>query len=260
MNIDELARSAAADARGVAAGAVDAPSMLARLYRTRRNRSIASIVTIVIVALSAVIGTLVARAGSNTAAPPATSPHACTSANCPKVHHVVLTTPVTFTLPHAFQNGFQQLSLDVVEVYRGDIGTTGVTVVEHATPVMNDYSWARDPAAGSTAKSVATWLSQRPFLEHTAVVATRVGGLPAWRVSGQLKPHARLHAHKSGLPVAPTFANSGVHLAYSASLIGDYTLVDVPGAGLTVIWSWSVNHGPNALIGNQAFVDRLHFH
>ena len=112
MNIDELARSAAAEARGAAAERVDAATMLSPLYRTRRNRSVASIVAIVVVALSALIGTLVARAGGDSAAPPAVSPHtSCTHAKCPTLHHVVLTVPVTFTLPHTFQNGFEQKSL-----------------------------------------------------------------------------------------------------------------------------------------------------
>ena len=145
-------------------------------------------------------------------------------------------------------------------MYRGDVETTGVSVAENATPVRDDYSWARDQSAGTSAKSVATWLSKRPFLQHTAVVPTQVGGLPAWRVSGQLKPGARLLAHKNDAPVAPTFIDDGGQMAYSPSLIGEYTLVDVPGAGLTVIWSWSLDHGPKALAGNQAFIDRLAFH
>jgi hypothetical protein len=260
VNIDELARSAATEARTVAAESIDPAAMLGRLYRTRRNRSVASIVAIVIVAVAVAIGAVAARMGSGNDSAPAVSTQArpCAHATC---HHVVLTVPVTFTLPDTFQNGFEQQSLDVIEVYRGDVATTGVSVAENAIPVKDDYSWARDPAAGTTAKSVAMWLSKRPFLRRTAVVPTQVGGLPAWRVSGQLKPGARLPAHKSLQPVAPTFIDGGGgQMAYSPSLIGEYTLVDVPGAGITVIWSWSVNHGPKALVGNQAFIDTLAFH
>jgi hypothetical protein len=63
--------------------------------------------------------------------------------------------------------------------------------------------------------------------------------------------------------VAPTFLIDGNrHMAYAPNrdLIGEYTLVDVPGAGITVIWSWSVGHGQKALAGNQAFIDTLVFH
>jgi hypothetical protein len=144
-------------------------------------------------------------------------------------------------------------------VYRGDIDTTGVSVAENAIPVKDDYTWTRDPAAGTTAKSVATWLAHRPFLTNTALVPTHVGGLPAWRVSGQLKPGARLPALKDSVKVAPTFLNDIGHMAYAPNLIGDYTLVAVPGAGITVIWSWSLDHGARALAGNQAFIDRLSF-
>jgi hypothetical protein len=258
VNIDELARSAATEARSVAAESVDPTAMLARLYRTRRNRSVASIVAIVVVAVAVAIGTVVARTGNGNDSAPAVSPPApCVHATC---HHVVLKVPVTFTLPKTFQKGFHQYSLGVVEVYRRDIDTTGVTVAENATPVRNDYTWTRDPAAGTTAKSVATWLAQRPFLSHTALVATQVGGLPAWRVAGQLKPGAALHAVKDYESVAPTFLVDSAHMAYAPDLIGEYTVVDVPGAGITVIWSWSVGHGQRALAGNRAFIDTLAFH
>jgi hypothetical protein len=259
VNIDELARSAATAARSIAADSIDSTAMLARLHRTRRNRSVASIVTIVVIAVAAAIGALVARTSGGDNSAPAVSAHTrpCARAAC---HHVVLTVPVTFTLPRNFQPGFEQQSLDGVEVYRADVETTGVSVAENAIPVRDDYSWARDPAAGTTAKSVAIWLSKRPFLQHTAVIATQVGGLPAWRVSGQLKPGARLRAHKNYEPVAPTFIDGAAQMAYSPSLLGEYTLVDVPGAGITVIWSWSLNHGQKALAGNQAFIDTLAFH
>jgi hypothetical protein len=36
-------------------------------------------------------------------------------------------------------------------------------------------------------------------------------------------------------------------------------LLDVPGAGVTVIWSWAFDHTNRALAGNQAYIDGLSF-
>ena len=46
---------------------------------------------------------------------------------------------------------------------------------------------------------------------------------------------------------------------YRPNLTGQYTLLDVPGAGVTVIWSWTLNHGNQVLAANQAFIDGLSF-
>jgi hypothetical protein len=48
-------------------------------------------------------------------------------------------------------------------------------------------------------------------------------------------------------------------MGYRANLTGQYTLLDVPGAGVTVIWSWTLNHDDHALAGNQAGIDGLSF-
>ncbi|MDP9241489.1 MAG: hypothetical protein M3O55_12780 [Actinomycetota bacterium] len=144
---------------------------------------------------------------------------------------------------------------------------SGVSVLENARAVRNDASWSRDPAAGTTAFSMATWLSNRPFLAGAKVTRTMVDGRPAWRVSAGLKPGAQLAVVKLGEgDVAPTFTEDNkttdsnrTTMAYNRTLTGDYTLVDVPGAGVTVIWSWTVGHPRATLAGNQAFVNGLSF-
>jgi hypothetical protein len=44
-------------------------------------------------------------------------------------------------------------------------------------------------------------------------------------------------------------------MGFSRYLTGDYTLLDTPGAGVTVIWSWTMHQPRSALAGNEAFVD-----
>ena len=76
-------------------------------------------------------------------------------------------------------------------------------------------------------------------------------------MTGSLKPGARLPATKAG-NAAPTFRTTGSgQAAYGPLLSGEYTLVDVPGAGLTVVWSWTLSG--EDLTPNQAVIDSLSF-
>ena len=57
---------------------------------------------------------------------------------------------------------------------------------------------------------------------------------------------------------APTFRTAGSgQAAYGRKLSGEYTLADVPGAGLTVVWSWTLSGEDLTL--NQAVIDSLSF-
>jgi hypothetical protein len=130
--------------------------------------------------------------------------------------------------------------------------------MENATPVLNDTTLTREPSAGTTAATMATWLSRRPFLTQTFVVRTTVGGRVAWLVSGVVRVRAPLHGEKNGAPAGPTFSSGVAVASCTHHLTGQYTLVDVPGAGVTVIWSWTLG-SPSLLAGNQAYVARLSF-
>jgi hypothetical protein len=104
---------------------------------------------------------------------------------------------------------------------------------------------------------VARWLSRRPFLEDTTLTPITLAGLPAWHVTGNLKAGARLPAFKVG-DAAPTFKTpGGGQAAYTLALRGEYTLIDVPRAGLTVVWSWTLSD--EDLAPNQAVIDSLSF-
>jgi hypothetical protein len=272
MTIDDLARAAATDARRKAAQQVDPTVMLERLHRRHRSNTIVSTVAALAVAAAVLVGGVVVvtqpPSDKQVNGPVATRPTrvddpcgdaaiTCLGANR---FRVALAVPVIVSLPDSFQGGFARYGSNAVENYRSDRGTTGVTVLENARPVRYDSSWSRDPAAGKTAESMATWLSTRPFLAGARVIETTVGGRAAWRVAARLKPNATLPATKLGEgEVAPTFARANVSMGYSRTLLGDYTLLDVPGAGVTVIWSWTLSHPRAALAGNRPYVDGLSF-
>lgn len=272
MTIDELGRAAASEARRNAVTAIDPATMLDRLHQLRRRRRTARLVaaTVCVAATLAVAGALVNRTDSAKHKNPASGRSTASSRPCAdpeikciganRLRFIGLPAPITVNPPANFHRQFT-VETDAIEAYRNDVATTGVAVTENATPVKyGPTAWVRDPNAGSTAASMARWLSHRPFLVHTALTRTTVGGLPAWQVSGDLKPNAALPASKVGGDVAPTFGHSyNEGFGYRADLTGQYTLLDVPKAGVTVIWSWTLNHDASALTQNQAFIDGLSF-
>ena len=273
MTIDARGRAAAADLQAAATSGLDPTAMLTKLERASREKTRRGVVA----TLSAVVVLLAGGAvmagslrsdtatvlGSNPSPTPVTQ-------NCPGAptvtclgrnrYRIPLTVPVTVTLPANFQRDLNTLGTiaTTLEVYRNDHDTTGVTILEGAIPIKNDPSFERDPAAGTSAQSVATWLAHRPFAVPTTPTRTSVGGLTAYRVEVALKPGAPLLGTHDANPAAPTFVGTNTQMGAWGNLRARYTLVDVPGAGLTVIWSWTLDN-PTALAGNQAFIDSISF-
>ena len=278
MSIDDLAREAAADARRQAVQRVDTGSMLGQLHRMRRTRNIASVVSVLgLVAVVLLGGGLLARQYDTASIPlpPATQPTPTASAarsipndGCSDEvvtclgddrYHLALQVPVTVTVPGNFDSNFNVWDTTSLEVYRNDFKTVGVTVLESPVPVLDDGSATRDVSAGSTAEAQAAWLAQRPFLGHTHVTRTTLDGRTAWRVTGTLKPGAKLTTRKTAQMVAPTFFGGTAKAGYWPGLVAEYTLVDVPGSGVTVIWSWAVYEHSRVLRANQPLIDSMHF-
>jgi hypothetical protein len=273
MTIESLGRSAADAARRKAAREVDPTLMLRRMHRTHRARVAgAAAAAAVVVALGALAvrqlgpGTTDRQVPGGTPSPSARGSDACQNPGITCLGggrlRAALPVPVTLAQPDGFDatQTWHLIGRDSVEGYRLDVDNTGVTVMEGAVPVRDDGTWTRDPAAGTTATSVAQWLANRPFLQNAQLIQTVVGGLPAWRVTGSLRPGAPLPASKSPFAVAPTFRADEATAGYATNLTGDYTVLDVPGAGLTVIWSWTTSPGdPTVVQGSQSTVDALSF-
>jgi hypothetical protein len=171
---------------------------------------------------------------------------------------VALTVPFRVDVPRTFVGDFNFGGPATVDDYRSDTDHVGVAVLEGARPVTYDGTWETDLDAGTTAAAVARWLADRPFFSDAVTTRIMVGDLPAWRVTPTMKPGVRLPANK-GRATAPTFAGDGSSMGTGPGLDGEYVLLDVPGAGLTVIWSWSYEKGPEVLTENRRYVDALRF-
>lgn len=270
MTIDSLGRASALAARRKATQEVDPTMMLEKLHRTHRTRTLtvtaAAAAGVVVGIVLVVHGVASPRASQapgahSTTVPSGSSPCSATVECLGGNRYRVTDLPVAVTvdLPGNFQGAFNRLGSATLEDYRNDVDRTGVTVFENAVPIKNDASWTRDPAAGTTAQSMATWLSQRPFLTHTTMTQTTIDGRTAWLVTGDLKDGAPLLTVKDGNAAAPTFAAQPATAGYSPSLTGEYTLVDIPGAGVTVIWSWAPPQTKGNLADNRAYAHNLSF-
>lgn len=274
MTIDARGRAATADLRRATTQEVDPMTMLTKLERTSRARtrnSVVAALAAVVVVVAGVIFMAHSPQPSQPISPAGTNPSSSrVTDNCPggpitclggNRYRVALVVPLTVTVPPNFQGQLTNFGTNStsLEDYRNDTGrNTGVTVLENAVPVKNDASWTRDTAAGTSALSVADWLAHRPFAFPTRVTTTTVGGRVAYQVSLVLKPGAPLVALHGSDRSAPTFAGQNTEMAAWGQLQGRYTLLDVPGAGVTVIWSWTYDKA-TVLAGNQAFVHGLSF-
>jgi hypothetical protein len=271
MTFDEMARTATEQLHRSATRTLDPDDMLRRMHRSHRRRTGA---WAGVVLLAVAIAGTIALAQRNQPDLPADRHTTTRTEHLNNVCHEAAVTclgsrrlritnriPVTVTVPSMFD-----LKPTVVpggvEFYRNDVDTTGVTVIEDAMPVRNDYSWQRDPGAGTTATDMAQWLANRPFLRDTLVTTRQVGGRTAWLVEGALRSHATLSASKSAdIMVAPTFSGATTPGNFTAGvapdLPGEFTLVDQPGGGVTVIWSWSYRGTPSLLTRNRAMVTAI---
>ena len=249
--------------------------MLRQLHATNRRRRAVAVASVLVVVLG---GSLVVRAsvqdpgrastiGSNPSDAPSTASPS-TARSCPagetcqvsgSTYDVGLPTPMRLRFPDNFQTWTKQFGPHTVEAYRDDVDGTGVTVMEGATPVGNDRSATPDPKGGGNASEMAIWLSNRPFLEHTKVERVSLGGLVAWRVTADFRPGSTLGFYRSAPPRAPVFANEFASVGFSDDLKGECTLVDTPGSGVTVVWSWTYGQPKSAILANRPFVAGLSF-
>ena len=277
--IDDIGRTAVDDLRRSVTEDLFPEDMLRRLHETRRRRNFAAagsagLVTILLVAVTALgtglrgdaLSTPPAGPGTPTASPQdddsALPREACEAARITCLGdrrvRVDLPVPVVLEVPESFLGRMQLWGATAVEDYRTDVGTVGVTILERARPVRYDDSWETDRTAGTTARSVARWLADRPFFSGAVTSRITVGGLPSWRVAPTVRGGARMPVIK-GEAAAPTFAGDEVSIGSSPTLDGEYVVLDVPGAGLTVIWTWSYSRGPAVLAESRSYVDALRF-
>jgi hypothetical protein len=290
MSIDARARQAGADLR--AATPTDVDASLVSLQRTWRRRRItrAAVGSLAVAATvaAAVWGftTLHQQAGrSGQPVGPVHSPTQTGSSgfcNQPLVtchggrtYTIAMRVPMTWTLPRQFQRntGPAELMTESYWTHHGHFAY--ITVLEqaraarlgkaHPISIDNYYGNTPGPAAGvaANAAALARWLADRPFLQSSGVTRTTFDGHPAWTVDVRLQPN---------LGPGPALCDSGpcYPLIYQpagypevAGIWGHmesrYTVLDVPGAGTTVIWSGVFGDDPGALAENQRVAHTIHF-
>lgn len=268
MSIDEIARTATERLSRSATHTLDPSDMLRRLHRSRRRRSSVLVAATLVVTLAVVGGVAAALEGGGRAELPAHRGQSARGSELPpfctgpvrclgdRRLRIRITPSVTVTVPSTFRLE-PVVNRAGVEFYRLDVERAGVTLLQDAVPVRYDDSWKRDPAAGTTAHSMARWLAQRPFLRDTRLTPRQVAGRTAWLVTGRLRAGAVLSGARRAFPVAPAFASGSFTAGVAPMLPGTFTLVDQPHGGVSVIWSWTNSSDRSQLVGNRPMVTAL---
>ena len=160
-------------------------------------------------------------------------------------HYTVwLTVPMDWTIPHEFEAPYSGAAPTTsrVETYTQTAGGGGVTVLENVSAATSEPFPAAVSAVVS-AESFANWLTGRPFFSSSQLHTGRIDGRPAWIVDAVVGP---------GEPAGPASCNrttacyptmlQGDHVIGAwAGLTSRYTILDLPGAGITVVWSWGLD-------------------
>ena len=262
MNVEDLARRAGNDLRQATATDVESAwEDLGRALPRRRRARVAAAACAVVAVLVLVTGTTrwllpeASRVGqpskapgvSRTLAPTPQPPgQACDVIPCHGRRHQTIALPVTmdWTLPKGFQDphvlGASEPTAGV-ETFL-NTGEAGLAVLQGVSPAKNQAEPAAVPGI-ATAESFANWIAQRPFLSASPVRTGHVDGLTAWIVDVEVPP---------GLPAGPAtcagrfdcypvlLQGSWVAGAWR-NVTGRYTFVDLPGVGVTVLWSWALD-------------------
>ncbi len=270
--IEDLARSAAADAR--TSSSVDVEAGLRDLYSVhhrRRHRARWGAVGAVVVALG--IGWWGGQAMTRGPAAqhpshPGPSPHAGSPTCAPLVRCLgsstylfELTRPVRWHVVPGFQaNAGAGTTPWLVESYSQHSGPgSGVSVLEKVRVPTPDGSSVQ-AGVPDTPHAFVEWLAERPYLSASAITQTSIDGRPAWRVRVTLR---------AGAGQGPGICTSqyACHLVMRmpdgqaagiwGDMMADYTALRVPGAGTTVVWSWAFGRDRDLLAHNRTLVHGL---
>jgi hypothetical protein len=286
MSIDARARQAGADLR--AATPTDVDASLVSLQRTWRRRRIthAAVGSLAVAATVAagVWGFTSLHQGAGRSGQPVGRVHSTTQTgssgfcNQPLVtchggrtYTIAMRVPMTWTLPRQFRRnsgaGPAELLTESFWTHQGHMA--GLTVLEQVRAARMGET--AGPAAGvaANAAALARWMADRPFLQSSGVTRTTLDGHPAWTVDVRLRPklgpgpaqcaNANIPCYPltyqpAGYPeVTGIFSGTFGHAEYR------YTVLDLPGAGTTVIWSWVFGDDTGALAMNQRVAHTIHF-
>lgn len=261
MNVDELARRAGRDLRelerfDVEEGLDQLQRVVIHRRRVHATLAVSAVACVVLVVLAAtwlhVRDTRQSTdpVGQPTGAPsdgPPTSANDCglrVSCLGGRTYTVALDAPVTWTLPRGFEAPYSgSPSRDSVETYyRG--GRAGVTVLEHVRAATASATPRAVPGVG-TAEELANWIANRPFLSSSSITSGELDGHRTWSVDvevprGVPEGPATCNARLACYPVLFQADRTSFWTAGAwPDITSRYTVLDQPGAGITVVWSWS---------------------
>jgi hypothetical protein len=265
MTIDDLGRAAGTAARSKASQEVEPAMMLRELRHTHRTRNVLAL-SVGVVALAVAALLVLHVVSTPSALQPAGTPKSSARASCPDgatclaggLYRLNMSVPVTVTVPSNYNGSLRQLGPDSFEDYRNDTNeSSGMTIMENATAAANDATWSEDPAGGTTAASMATWFTQRPFLQRATKQQITVAGLHGWLLTGSVRPGATLLGDKNGELAGPTFRCLGATAGITKKLQGEYVVLDTPGAGVTVIWFWTYEPDKGVLLDSTSYLDHM---
>jgi hypothetical protein len=141
-------------------------------------------------------------------------------------------------------------------------GDDGVSVLQHATAA----SAVRTPDPVSrvtTAEAFTDWVSKRPFLTASTPRRTTFSGQPAWTVDVTVPPRTPEGPAvcENGIACYPVvYQRDGTETRVAgvwAGMSGSYTALEFAGAGIVVVWSWSLSSNVPDEVG--ALVDSIRF-
>jgi hypothetical protein len=279
MSVHDLARAASADLRSHTVADVDAGLEVLLVAHARHRRRAGFATAVVAAAAVAAAWWGVAGLGDHrtspepapaptTTGPPLLVPQAvdvCQRARVTclgdRTYTFALDSPVTWQIPRGYgvDSGNGATSF-MVESY-SQRSSAGVTVMEGVRAASRNSPTA-NPRVPANAKAFVQWVASRSFLDASAVRRVTFDGRVGWRVRVDLKRHAD-GGHGRCTVTAPTQPchaityQDGAITGLWSDLSAEYTAVDVPGGGTTVVWSWAFGHDRPALARNRAVVNAI---
>lgn len=284
MSIDQIARAAGAELRDEVLSTIDCGTHLNQLHSTVRRRRHLQLTAAAgaLIAVAGGVGWLVASTLDRTEAPP-TSPRPTTSqtqGTCDIVYFTCspdgsiradLPVAVTWSPTNTFK---RQLEYEVnaagnallnVQADRRHAAAS-VVVLESAKPARPNRLASVDRTVPPNAQAYAAWVASRPYLVTSEVTQTKVDGRQAWTVDvrnaptkrGQQLPYGCSGGYYRCTPIVRTGHAAVTIAGQMDGMLSRFTFVDVPGAGVTTIWSLTFDK-PSDLTVNQDIVDTISF-
>jgi hypothetical protein len=172
---------------------------------------------------------------------------------------IAMTVPVTWTVPRGFKVPYsgQPPGPTMAETYLLD-EQGGVTVVEDVRAATGGAA-PRPVGDVTTADSLAQWIAQRPFLDASDPRPTTVDGIAAWTVEATVKAGRGPGPAQcsTSIPCFPVVLTGPQLIGTWSEVVSRYTVLDLPGAGMTLVWSWGLDRAVPAAA--QSLVDSIRF-